>query len=163
MERETNSYEIIGDNLKIRWHEGFNDSKVTHTQVSGYIFNTNNQLLIVKNNSSWTIPGGHPEGNESYLETLNREIMEEACITIKDAVLMGAVEVFDNGKTYYQYRYTARVDKILPFIQEWETCERMFVNLNELENFIPWANGRVFGEQLKSATNYWELSDAKRT
>ena len=68
-------YEILAENLKIMWKENFKITNEKYSQVSGYIFNEKNQLLIVKNGSTWTIPGGHSEINETKIETLNREII----------------------------------------------------------------------------------------
>lgn len=149
------NYEILSDNCKILWCEGLNITNQKFTQVSGFIFNDKNQLLIVRNEDTWTIPGGHPEANETFLETLNREIMEEACLTIKDAKYLGAVEVVENNDVYYQLRYTAKVENTLPFVKEWEISERLFVNFEDLPKYIKWCNGKVFSEQLKSAKNVW--------
>lgn len=151
------TYEQIADNCKILWHEGFKLNNETHTQVSSYIFNEQNQLLIVKNGKTWTIPGGHPEENETPLDTLKREVMEESCITLKDVNYLGAVEVVEDGKTYYQLRYTAHVLKTLEFKQEWEISERLFVNLEDLQNYITWSNGITFSEQIKSAKKFWNI------
>lgn len=150
-------YEILSESCKLMWKENFNLKDEKYTQVSGYIFNNENQLLIVKNGKTWTIPGGHPEINETMLETLNREIMEEACITIKDAKYLGAVEVVENDDIYYQLRYTAKVDNILPFKQEWEICERLFVDLKDLTNYISWANGITFSKQIEFAKKVWGI------
>ena len=35
------------------------------------------QVLLVKKNSTWILPGGKPESRESDLECLSREIIEE--------------------------------------------------------------------------------------
>lgn len=145
------NYEVLSPNCKIRWVEGFNLTTQKHTQVSAYVFNQNGQLLIVRNENTWTIPGGHPEANETPMQTLNREVMEETCCTVKNAKYLGAVEVIENGETYYQLRYFANVDEILPFKQEWEICERLFVNLEDLPNYIKWCNGQTFKAQLDSA------------
>lgn len=150
-------YEILAENLKIMWKENFNITNEKYSQVSGYIFNEKNQLLIVKNGSTWTIPGGHPEINETKVETLNREIMEEACITLKDINYLGAVEVIENNEVYYQLRYIAKVDKILPFNQEFEISERLFVDLSDLAKYIKWANGITFAKQIKSAKKFWNI------
>ncbi len=150
-------YEILSDSCKLMWRESFNLKDEKYTQVSGYIFNNENQLLIVKNGKTWTIPGGHPEINETQLETLNREILEEACLTVKDVKYLGAVEVVENDETYYQLRYTAKVDNILPFKQEWEICERKFVDLKDLTNYISWANGITFSAQIESAKRVWGI------
>ena len=151
------NYEILSENCKICWIENFKINEEKYTQVSGYIFNDKNELLIVKNGKTWTIPGGHPEPNESHLETLEREIMEEACITIKDIRYIGAVEVVENGQTYYQLRYTAKVSDILPFKNEWETSERLFVSLEKLNEYISWSNGITFSQQIESAKNVWNI------
>ncbi len=151
------NYEILSENCKICWIENFKINEEKYTQVSGYIFNDKNELLIVKNGKTWTIPGGHPEPNESQLETLEREIMEEACITIKDIRYIGAVEVVENGQTYYQLRYTAKVSDILPFKNEWETSERLFVSLEKLNEYISWSNGITFSQQIESAKKVWKI------
>ena len=152
-----NYYEQISENIKILWKENFNLENKKYTQVSGYIFNNKNELLIVKNKTAWTIPGGHPEVNETPIETLSRGIMEEACVKIKEINYLGAVEVVEGTDTYYQLRYTAKVDEILPFIQEWEIYERKFINLKDLKKYITWSDGITFKEQVNSAKKFWNI------
>lgn len=151
------NYEQISDNCKLLWHEGFKLTNQKHTQVSGYVFNDKNQLLIVKNGKTWTIPGGHPEAGETQIQTLNRELMEEACVTLKDINYLGAVEVVENGETYYQLRYTAKVDKMLEFKQEWEISERLFIDVENLPKYIKWSKGITFSAQIDSAKNFWNI------
>lgn len=149
-------YEKVAENVYMKWIEGFNFENKKYTQVSGYIFDNDNNMVIVKS-ENWTIPGGHPEKGETPLETLNREVMEEACITIKDIKYLGAVEVVENGNTYYQLRYTAHVDEILPFKKEWEVSAREFVSLSNLQDYIAWANGKSFINQIESAKIVWNI------
>ncbi len=144
-------YEKLSDNCKIRWIENFELTTQKHTQVSAYVFNENNELLIVRNENTWTVPGGHPENTEKPSETLARELMEEACVTLKEEQYIGAVEVVENGETYYQLRYVARVNELLPFSQEWEISERLFVSLEDLPNYIKWSKGITFAAQIQSA------------
>lgn len=151
------NYEILSENCKMRWHEGFPINGEKYTQVSGYIFNDKNEMLIVKGGKVWTVPGGHPEAGETKEETLHREIMEEACITLKDVNYLGAVEVVENGETYYQLRYTAHVNEVLPFTEEWETSEREFVALDNLPEYIKWAKGVTFSAQIDSARKFWNI------
>lgn len=150
-------YEQISENCKMWWSDGFNLTTEKYTQVSGYIFNEKNQLLIVKNGKTWTIPGGHPEAGEVPTETLKREIMEESCITINDINYLGAVEVVENNQIYYQLRYTAKAYDILPFKSKRETNERKFVDLTDLHKYITWSNGITFSKQIESAKNFWGI------
>ena len=93
------NYEILSENCKIAWREDAVIGNAKYTQVSGYVLNEQGQLLIVKNQNTWTIPGGHPEVSETKEETLKRELMEEAYITLKDIHYLGAVEVY--GEDFY--------------------------------------------------------------
>ena len=147
-------YEQISPNCKIMWKPNFNLTTEKYTQVSGYIFNENNELLIVRNKENWTIPGGHPELYEYTLGTLIREVMEEACVSIKDIKYLGAVEVVENKEKYYQLRYFARIKEIHEFNDELEVSERKFVKLEDLQKYIVWSNGETFKVQLEAAKKY---------
>ena len=37
----------------------------------------------------WSFPGGRPEGDEDWRETLEREVLEEACARVERASLLG--------------------------------------------------------------------------
>lgn len=134
------NYEILSNKCKIKWKPNFKLTSEKYTQVSAFIYNKN-KLLIVKTNNNWTIPGGHLEIYEYTLGVLIREVMEEAKASIKDIKYLGAVEVIENEEKYYQLRYFARIKKIYKFKKEWETTERKFVNLKDLDKYIPWSNG----------------------
>lgn len=147
-------YEKISEDVKMLWKENFKLGNKRYTQVSGYIFNDKNELLIVRNKDVWTIPGGHPEKGETRIQTLKRELMEEGYVTLKNIHYLGSVEVVENGEVYYQTRYVAYVDKVLSFKEEYEISERKFVKTKELNKYIKWANGITFSAQIKSAEDY---------
>ena len=151
------NFETLSENCKIAWHDGMDIKNERYTQVSGYVFNNQNQLLIVRNENTWTIPGGHPESGETKEETLKRELMEEACVVLDNINYLGAVEVVENNEKYYQLRYTAKVEKILPFKQEWEICERKFVDLKDLPDYIKWSKGITFSKQIESAKRFCNI------
>ena len=149
-----NKYEVLTNNLKIRYLPNFKIKKLKYTQVSCFVFNENKELLIVKVNNKWVIPGGHPELGETSIATLKREVLEEACLTVKNIIYLGAVEVLENNDTYYQLRYMARLDKINDFSSNFESAERKFVNLKHLEKYITFANGITFKKQIQSVIKY---------
>jgi ADP-ribose pyrophosphatase YjhB (NUDIX family) len=135
------------------WIEGGLPAVEHVSQVSGYIFNGKKEMLIVKN-KQWTIPGGHPEEGEEYIETLIREVREESNVEIKNIVYIGQVRVthISNGEVTFQLRYTAEVDVINDFEQkEFEVSERLFISPAELTTYIPWANGVVFSTEVNTA------------
>lgn len=150
-------YENISDSCKMLWRKSLDVTGKKVTQVSGYVFDDEGKLLIVHNDetNTWTIPGGHLEPNETREETLTRELMEEACVTLKDINYLGAVEVVEN-ETYYQTRYTAHINEVLPFKQEWEINERKFVTIDELPKYITWANGVTFRAQVNDSLDFWK-------
>ena len=63
----------------------------------------------------------------------------------------------ENGETYYQLRYTAKVKEELPFNPTHETNERAFVDLDDLINYITWSNGIAFSAQIESAKKVWDI------
>ena len=73
------NYEILSENCKLCWIENFELKGEKYTQVSGYIFNDKNQLLIVKSGKTWSVPGGHPEQGETQVETLERDYGRGKC------------------------------------------------------------------------------------
>jgi ADP-ribose pyrophosphatase YjhB (NUDIX family) len=46
-------------------------------------------VLVTEDDEAWTLPGGRPEGDESWRETLDREVLEEACAVVESATLLG--------------------------------------------------------------------------
>ncbi len=42
-----------------------------------------------RDGDNWGLPGGRPEGTETWYETLCREVMDEACANVQEARLLG--------------------------------------------------------------------------
>jgi glycosyltransferase involved in cell wall biosynthesis/predicted SAM-dependent methyltransferase/8-oxo-dGTP pyrophosphatase MutT (NUDIX family) len=50
------------------------------------------KIIAIKNNRGWDIPGGHLEEGENIIEALNREIQEEAKVSISDIIPFALLE-----------------------------------------------------------------------
>ena len=51
-------------------------------------------------------------------------------------------------------RYFAYADEILEFNTVWESEERLFVSLDELDKYIKWSKGITFLKQVSSCKKY---------
>ena len=61
-------------------------------------------LVIDRKKEDWpgiTFPGGHIEKNESFVDSVIREVYEETGLTIKDPVLCGTKQFQEDEKTRY--------------------------------------------------------------
>jgi 8-oxo-dGTP pyrophosphatase MutT (NUDIX family) len=46
-------------------------------------------VLVSRDGNHWELPAGRPKGDESPLDTLGREVLEEACCRVEAAQLLG--------------------------------------------------------------------------
>lgn len=125
------------------------------TQVYGVCFNDEGKILIQRRGERpWCLAGGTVEEGESPEETLRREVIEEADVTLKNIILLGAQRVqFPGGKNpnpsprggddFYQLRYYCEVDEILPQTPDPDTNiinERRFVEPEDLRKYFYWGD-----------------------
>ena len=45
--------------------------------------------MVSSDGERWELPGGRPEGDEDWRETMEREVLEEACARVEEASLLG--------------------------------------------------------------------------
>jgi 8-oxo-dGTP diphosphatase len=81
----------------------------------------------------YDLPGGHvDEGEKSPEETLRREVMEEASMTICGLVLSEVIESdYCDDRVSYLLLYAAFVDEIHEFVPNNESSERIEVSVDE--------------------------------
>ncbi len=133
---------------------------ISISQVTGYCVDDGGRVLLVKNKRGWGFPGGHPESGETPEETLHREVGEEACVKIKQPVLIGYMEVKDpenesvEGKHYIQLRYKALVDVVQDFRKEFETSARTFVDTAALGEHVSWISSPTGQGQMETLSKY---------
>lgn len=116
---ENNSYTTLVKGKQVTFtHIGTKLPDFRHvTSVSVIPFTKDGDIIAVRlRHRGLDLPGGHVEPDETAPEqTMNREAMEEACITLKNPVLAEVVEsdYFDHPS--YMLLYGAFVDELHPF------------------------------------------------
>jgi len=115
--------------------------------------------LIIKGGDNWTLPGGKSESKETPIETLKRELWEEARVTINENEPLGYCKVnFPNnpnkleGELFYQVRFFALIKKVEEIGIDPATgilFKRKFIKPEEFNKFIKW--GKIGEEMLKLA------------
>jgi ADP-ribose pyrophosphatase YjhB (NUDIX family) len=92
------------------------DSVSPVTQAYGFCYDDDGKLLVVDIHldGRFQVPGGTVEAGETTIDTLQREIIEEANTTIYDIQYLGMqkVENDQDDEIIYQSRYFARIREI---------------------------------------------------
>lgn len=105
---------------------------------------SNKKLLLVDIPRGWDIPTGHVDENESPEQALIREVMEEAEIIVKSAIVLGylkSLKIKENSRNSMYPKlsailiYGSRNFRITyPFKGKFESRGRKFFSFNEVEN-----------------------------
>jgi len=133
----TNSYQRLVKNKLVTFaHQGnfeLPDFK-TVTSVAAIPFTKDGRLVVVDLfHRGLDLPGGHVEpGETSPAQTMRREVMEEASMTVKNPVLVEVIEsnYFDDHSSY-MLLYGVYVDELLDFVVNDESSERVTVSVAE--------------------------------
>ncbi|KAF7192063.1 8-oxo-dGDP phosphatase NUDT18 [Pseudocercospora fuligena] len=88
--------------------------------TGGSIFHPNtSKLLILKRASTdvfpgyWEVPGGSMEPNETVLEGLSREVLEETGLIVESVVYrLEDNELEDNGRKWVQFHFVVEVKDV---------------------------------------------------
>jgi 8-oxo-dGTP diphosphatase len=126
------------------------------TSVSVIPFNKNGELVVVNlRHRGLDLPGGHVEpGEKTPEETARREVMEEACMTVRDLVLVETIQSDFFQEPSYMLLYAAYADDLQEFVPSREASERLIVAPDAfIERYE--AGNKVLMEQ--AVTRAWEL------
>jgi 8-oxo-dGTP pyrophosphatase MutT (NUDIX family) len=110
------------------------------------LFNEEGKVLVVNTVGNWQVPGGKPEGDESVVETLIRECLEEADAEIKDITPLGyqyVRQITDKGlsKKIGQIRFAAKIKELKNLTADPATGkvpERKFIDVRDFLDYCPW-------------------------
>lgn len=139
-----------------KWVQGAVPPALPVRQVYGLLFDHLFRVLVQNDRGRYNLPGGKPEGTETWIETLARECMEESQVDFIDPIFLGYVEVQDSANgigNYAQLRCIARISTIHPQaadISTGLTYGRELVPAAEVAKVLDW--GVHGSEQLKAAT-----------
>jgi ADP-ribose pyrophosphatase YjhB (NUDIX family) len=124
--------------VRLRWVPQPKKYSEPVTAVHCFCFSGDQLVLVDVAGRGATVPGGHVLTGESLLECLQRELTEEACITVDSPALLGAIECDHSENPAFgpslgyprlasQLLYAGTVNRILPFAGKHETLRRIFV------------------------------------
>src|SRR6476660_2110070 len=88
----------IGERLRLRvLHWGFLVTRPMSLGVRGIVISADDEVLLVRHGyvSGWHFPGGGVDVGETCVESLTRELVEEACIELEATQLLQG-HFFDN-------------------------------------------------------------------
>jgi 8-oxo-dGTP pyrophosphatase MutT (NUDIX family) len=131
-------------------------NKISIRQIYIWVVTKDKKVIIVsKDLKNWQFPGGKPKGKESLFETIERELLEETGVRLKDLKVKPEffgyyfIQMEQNDK-FLQLRYfclSPRNSSEFELKPEENPTDpdqiiaAKFVELNRLSNHIPWTNG----------------------
>ena len=131
----------------ISWHPPGTLPSGTRHGSAGICFTPEQSVVLVSadNGHTWELPGGRPEGQESLRETLEREVLEEACAEVIGAELVGfvlgeCIKGAEAGLTIVRAAWSASIE-LLPWLPQHEMTCRRLVNPSSLMDEISIGTG----------------------
>ena len=107
---------------------------VFEIRVANFIFNEENELLLLKNKrGTWGILGGHMDKGEQIRDAAHREAMEEANIKIAIKRQFGMRSLDDNKSVVVSFACQYLEGEIK--LQESEIQESKWVTLEDLKKY----------------------------
>ncbi|MBQ2640236.1 MAG: NUDIX hydrolase [Bacilli bacterium] len=123
----------------------------SETRVKAFLRNSNNEVLMIHNNYTYQLPGGHQLKDETLEDSLKRELSEETGITVEQTIepFMMIREYNKNflntGKNICNtiYYYSIESDELpngaklnLTELESRTKLKFYYIKISELEEFI---------------------------
>jgi 8-oxo-dGTP pyrophosphatase MutT (NUDIX family) len=133
----------FGDiNVELKWIPAIKFLKLGRVEVSSCFSLPllEKQLLMTLNPRGWDFIGGHTENNETPFDTMYRETLEEAAVSIIGSELLGAIEVVNPEwnelspypKVSYQLFYLSKNFIVNEFNNSFECDDREFIKISDI-------------------------------
>jgi ADP-ribose pyrophosphatase YjhB (NUDIX family) len=78
-----------GGDWRVGWYPPPDPPPGTPHGAAAVCVNDDQVVLISTDGQRWGLPGGRPEPHERWIDTLRREVAEEACAVVERARLLG--------------------------------------------------------------------------
>jgi len=134
-----------------QWFEAVLPAGLKVRQVYGFIFAPDGRILLLEDQGVFNLPGGKPENDESMVETLTREALEEVQTSIGAWKYLG-YQLVSGVDKFAQVRLVAVLDRFLPSDNDPSTGRknmRLLVPPAELNELLGW--GESGKSQIASA------------
>ena len=126
-----------GGNWLTAWHSPLSIPKGVPHGANAFCITADDRVVLISHDGErWGWPGGRPEGDESWEQTLRREILEETCAVVREARLLGfcrgvCVSGPERGLVLVRSIWRAGVE-LLPWEPRFEIARRRLVPATEL-------------------------------
>jgi ADP-ribose pyrophosphatase YjhB (NUDIX family) len=101
------------------WHSRTSVPMGTPHGANAFCVTADDRVVLISNDGErWGWPGGRPESDESWEQTLRREILEETCAIVHDARLLGfcrcqCLSGLEEGRVLVRSVWRAEVELLL--------------------------------------------------
>jgi ADP-ribose pyrophosphatase YjhB (NUDIX family) len=129
--------EANGGQWLLAWHPPGGAPDGTPHGATAFCVTAGGDVVLVSDDGSrWSWPGGRPEVGESWEQVLHREMLEEACCTVRSARLLGFARARclsgpEEGRVLVRSIWRADVE-VLPWAPQHEIPYRTIVPAAEL-------------------------------
>ena len=145
-----------GQLWSISWHSPRESPLGDRHGSAGICITEDRKVILVSvDGEQWDIPAGRPEGDESWEETLLREMLEEACARVTDAQLLGfcrgtCIDGAEAGLILVRSIWLAKV-QLLEWKAGFETHFRRVVSVIHAIEYLPSAFQSVWQRAFREA------------
>ncbi len=120
---------------------------MVRNKARALIFNENGEILVARYSGVYLFPGGKIEKDENPLDTIYREVMEEAGIDLKTETIRRLITIQD-----YQHQYP---DRFCECIKRNRVLNTTYYVANTTQNFIPNNHLLTANEKNNAFTLMW--------
>jgi ADP-ribose pyrophosphatase YjhB (NUDIX family) len=126
-----------GQDWRVAWHPPPDPPPGTTHGSAAVCIVAGQVVLVSRDGTRWGLPGGRPEPGEDWLDTLHREVAEEACATVTGHRPLGysrgvCVRGFEQGLVLVRAHWRAEV-RLDPWQPAHEMTHRRLVPAGQAE------------------------------